>query len=381
MPFALRWLVLRFLLFFLLASSACAGSQKDFLVVVKDGKYGYIDDQGNVVIQPQFIWADDFWNGLGQVFVCGRYVSIDASGTFYPLQLPTESHLVVRQKGDKFGFVDGSEKFIIEPAFDDALPFSEGFAAVKRGDKWGFIDTHGRIVIEPQFKAAFYFREGLGTVQSDSGDVLIDTSGKVISQAYSYLQLIAEGRVPVARTRDWKWGYLDLSGKVVIPLIFDEAGNFSEGLARVEKDKRWGYVDLEGKIVIPPQFDEAGEFGSGLAPVKLGEKTGFIDKSGKFAFLLDFDQAAGFLKGDEKSNLFIAPATVSRFWTKDGKFGYVNTSGRVIWGPVEGSPSHQPLLGWSEEDTAKSCQGVTARPHDASAVVVCARTEAIYSIL
>lgn len=358
MPFVLSRLGLRFLLISLLVSSGYAGSRKDLLVVVKDGKYGYIDDQGNVIIQPQFIWADDFWHGLGVVFICGRYVSIDASATLHSLQLPTEIHLVVRQAGDKFGFVDGSEKFRIAPRFDGALPFSEGFAAVKRGDKWGFIDTHGRMVIGPQFKQAYYFREGLASAQTDSDDVLIDTSGKIIAQGYSYFQLIAEGRVPVTRTQDWKWGYLDLSGKVVIPLIFDEAHSFSEGLAAVYKDKKWGYVDRDGKMVIPLQFDRAGEFGSGLAPVKLGEKTGFIDKSGKFAFQFDFVQAAGFLQGDAKSNLFIAPATVSRFWTNGGKFGYVNTSGRVIWGPVEGSPSHQPLLGWSEEDKARSCQGV-----------------------
>ena len=354
-----RGLVLSPFLFCLLVSAAgYAESRKDLLVIVENGKYGYIDDQGKIIIKPQFVWADDFWHGLGTVFICGRYVSIDASGTLHPFETPTEGHLVVRQTGDKFGFVDGSEKFRIAPTFDGALPFSEGFAAVKRGDKWGFIDRHGDFVIEPQFEGAFYFREGVATAETDSGDVLIGTSGEVIAQGYSFLQLINEGRVPVTRTRDWKWGYLDLAGNVVIDLIFDEGHSFSEGLAAVEKNKKWGYVDLDGKIVIPLQFDWADEFGNGLAPVKLGEKTGFIDRSGRFAFLLAFDQAAGFLKGDEKSNLFIAPATVSRFWTKDGKFGYVNTSGRVIWSPVDKGPSHPPLLGWSEEDKAKSCQDV-----------------------
>ena len=77
----------------------------------------------------------------------------------------------------------------------------------------------------------------------------------------------------------------------------------------------------------------------------------FITPSGKFAFRLEFDYAPGFwgLDGDKD---------ISRFWTKGGAFGYVNTSGKVIWGPTVGSPDHAPLLGWSEQDKVRSCEGL-----------------------
>jgi hypothetical protein len=35
------------------------------LLIVKDGKYGYIDHDGNMLIPPQYLWADDFMEGLG----------------------------------------------------------------------------------------------------------------------------------------------------------------------------------------------------------------------------------------------------------------------------------------------------------------------------
>jgi len=145
----------------------------------------------------------------------------------------------------------------------------------------------------------------------------------------------------------------------VIPLVYESVRAFSEGLAAVEKEGKWGYVNRAGNMVIPPKFDTPGSFANGLASAKLGDRTGFIDKSGKFAFSLAFDYAPGFLQGDEESNLFIAPGTVSRFWTADQKFGYVNTSGRVIWGPTHGSPDHRPLLGWTDEDKAESCAGIS----------------------
>src|SRR6266481_1445260 len=108
-----------------------AGSKNEPLVVVQNGKYGYINHEGKVVIRPQFIWAEDFWQGLGTVYVCGRYVSVDSSGALHPLRIAVEGHLVIKRKGEKLGFVDASGRFRIAPSFDDALPFSQGLAAVR----------------------------------------------------------------------------------------------------------------------------------------------------------------------------------------------------------------------------------------------------------
>jgi len=332
-------------------------SAGQLLVVVQDHKYGYIEHAGRVVIRPQFIWANDFWHDLGTVYVCGHYVSIDASGAVVPLRVALPGQLEIQREGQKAGFVDEHERFKVSPSFDDALPFSGGLAAVKVGDKWGFIDTRGTQVIQPQFRAAFYFYEGVGIAESDSGEVLIDRSGRVLASGFRFVSGIpAQGRVPA--TKGDQDGYLDLHGQVVIPLVYDRVTTFTGGLAAVQKGDKWGYVDRSGQLVIPVELDDAGPFGSGLAPVRIGTKTGFVNRLGQFAFELSFDIAGGFLaKNDE--GLPIADSDVSRFFTTDAKFGYVTTSGRVIWGPTDGWPSHAPLFEWSEEDKVLSCQGVS----------------------
>ena len=65
----------------------------------------------------------------------------------------------------KYGFIDKSGKVVIEPQFDGASNFSEGFACVEKDDKWGFIDKNGKVVIEPQFDDAEPFSEGLAKVR------------------------------------------------------------------------------------------------------------------------------------------------------------------------------------------------------------------------
>jgi hypothetical protein len=347
------------LLLGLTATSSCAARNVGRLLVVRqDGKYGFIDTSGRVVIRPQFIWANDFWRDRGEAYVCGHYVSLDASGGVHPPRAYVPNRLHPRVHGQKVGFVDDAGRFAIAPAFDDAQLFSEGLAAVQLGDRWGSIDTSGTLVIAPRFTGAYWFRQGVAFATLDSGRVIIDRSGRVLASGYDFgAGITSEGRVPV--TKDGKSGYLDLQGRVVIPLSFEQADSFSNGLAAVRQGGKWGYLDRAGRTVIPLVFDQAGTFGSGLAPVKLGAKTGFINRSGRFAFDLAFDQAPGFLTYDETDRLLVADARVSRFWTADGRFGYVNTAGQVIWGPIAGSPDHPPLLGWSDEEKVESCQGVS----------------------
>ena len=48
-----------------------------------------------------------------------------------------------------------------------------------------------------------------------------------------------------------KWGFIDKFGKEVIPLIYDYAKNFDDGLAQVKKGDKWGFIDKNGKEVTP----------------------------------------------------------------------------------------------------------------------------------
>ena len=214
----------------------------------------------------------------------------------------------------------------------------------------------GRQVIPPTFQAAYYFREGVATAEKDGGYVLVDKTGSILARGFEQLHgIVSEGRVPVSR--DEKYGYLDVHGKVVIPLVYEDADSFNNGLAPVKKGGKWGYIDSEGRVAIPFIFDKAGVFGSDLAPAQIADQRGFINRSGTFAFHLRFEYAPGFITADADGTL-AADTDVSPFWMSDGAFGYVNTTGEVIWGPVRAAPDHAPLLGWSEEDKVASCHGV-----------------------
>ena len=99
-------------------------------------------------------------------------------------------------------------------------------------------------------------------------------------------------------TGDHKTGYIDKTGKLVIPATFRDAAPFYEGLALVYDDNgNYGFIDKTGKVVVPLKYDYAGSFSEGLAGVFLDGKYGFIDKSGNIAIRPQFTAASDFLHG------------------------------------------------------------------------------------
>jgi hypothetical protein len=93
-----------------------------------------------------------------------------------------------------------------------------------------------------------------------------------------------------ASDSDRRAGFIDLTGKLVIPMDFEYVGNFSSGLAPAQTNGRVGYIDKSGEYIIPPQFDYAYDFSDGVAAVCYsndGFQCGYIDIEGKLLTPLD----------------------------------------------------------------------------------------------
>jgi len=77
----------------------------------------------------------------------------------------------------KWGFEDNKGTIVIETQFDEVQRFSEGLAPVKIYGHWGYIDETGIFVINPTFTAAGDFKNGLALVEYKGNHRQIDKTG------------------------------------------------------------------------------------------------------------------------------------------------------------------------------------------------------------
>jgi hypothetical protein len=123
-----------------------------------------------------------------------------------------------------------------------------------------------------------------------------------------------------------KTGYIDQTGKIVIPAQFkgfgNRGGDFFAGLAFVYTKDGSKVIDPQGNAFSLSGISSFGEFSEGLAQARLkdGDVGVVINRKGEIAFVNLFDSIGDFSEG-------LAPVTI------DNKIGYIDTSGKVVVEP------------------------------------------------
>lgn len=173
----------------------------------------------------------------------------------------TEQRLAVCRLNGKYGIVNSEGKQIQPMGFDELRkdvsdPSSKelpdmGSARdlhVRIGDKWGILTAYGEQLAEVKFDSVGVFHDGLAVVKA------------------------AE-----------RYGYIDRSGAIVIPIQWMAAYDFSEGLAALRVDKKhFQFIDTAGTVVIKSKkYDSVGRFRNGICRVVKGGKVKWIDTKGK----------------------------------------------------------------------------------------------------
>lgn len=259
--------------------------------------------------------------------LCFTYLGVfadDRGVDLYPASTETVS-------GEKWGYIDQTGAFAIQPGYNFAREFNDrGIAIVGNGDnefdicKVCFINKSGKIVSGPFSSFLPDFENGIAVLNTmDSGSTVVDSSGRVLFTSEYKIHDYQDGLLSFS-DENMKYGFMDLTGKVVIPAKFLNAEDFNDGRAVVEtgdgkfsvidksgkvlevlkcyndyessegftpfcdeKSKLYGYKNYSGDVVIEPAFYSAGRFTRGYAVVSVESQEicdtyGLIDTKGKY---------------------------------------------------------------------------------------------------
>lgn len=198
------------------------------------------------------------------------------------------------QVGGKYGFINEKGKLVIEPQYDEAFPFfNEGFCYAKNGERKGVINVNGDFVTEldTAITWVFPFTKGVAVYIAENGKLGIITNlgDNILPAIYKNIWIDGNHGFIVEDTLE-KRGYVNYLGEFIVPCKYDAVNEFHEGLMVVATRDKCGYVDTTGTWVIDSIYDDARGFGDGLARVKIKDKWMFIDHSGKVVDRYNYDE-------------------------------------------------------------------------------------------
>ena len=203
------------------------------LVKMKAGNYALIDLTGKVLKSYPYEMVDDYGEGM----------------------------LAFRKSNDgKWGYIDESGKVIIEPRFTGTQSFSEGKAIVNVENNYGLIDRQGKFIIKPNYTSLLNLEENryaLGKSQDPEKPYLFPKYAIADSNGQIYTGFIFNGvstykdGIASAFNDEFTF-FVDKNGRRVefLPKVSGSGSlTFDKSLIKGDIDLRILYFDKKGKLV------------------------------------------------------------------------------------------------------------------------------------
>jgi hypothetical protein len=205
------------------------------------------------------------------------------------------------------------------------------------------------IAATAQHSDVFYVNGKAGYKNTATGEVVVPAK----YQAASNMIQLPDGRFYAIVYDGKKTGYINDMGEIMIPLIYETAGMFYEGLAKVTQNGMFGYINTSGQMVIPCNYPFAADFHSGLARVQQNGKIGFIDRQGNTVLGFNYYDAGDFTDG-------VAPV-----FNAQGQWGFINAQGDYVIQPsfvnAESFKNGEALVNTGEKFVYINLQGKILR--------------------
>lgn len=231
-----------------------------------------------------------FLNGLAAVKKNGKWAFIDKSGIqktafdFYEVIDTHELWVVKKKKNGPVGVVNEKGVLIIPCEYDDIGKACKDSVLVRKKDKYALFDNNGirksAFVNVGSWQCSALF--GRRPPYVEHYERYVDANGKsVFKHNYSLVLDYSEGYA-CAKKKNGQWDVIDLNGSVITSLPMNLTPydkdyhlkiGFHEGLLPVKdsnQNNKIGYIDISGKVVIPCRYDIADDFSQGLAAVGTG---------------------------------------------------------------------------------------------------------------
>ena len=280
----------------------------EYFILRQDGKYGIINKNGDIVINPEYINII-IPNPQKAVFVCydenndtkvlnqnneqifSEYAQIEpirlkniASDLMY------EKNLLTYKRDEKLGLINLEGEVIAEPIYEtiEGLPYKEGELLVQLEGKYGVINNKGNDLVEPKYDQITvdnytttedgYKRAGYivsNTTENGYRYGYVDVDGNVLlepeyTEVSRIINVEDNDNIYLIVAQNGQYGMVKNQEQIIGNEYQSISYNSESNTLTLEKTKRYGVATLDGKVVIPVEFSQ-------------------IDSTGKYIYATDVD--------------------------------------------------------------------------------------------
>ena len=302
--------------------------EKGVLRIQKDGKYGLINLEGKVLLEP-------------------TYDLITA--------LPNIENAFLIMKDNLYGIADNNGKIILDTKYSEIANLGEdnlsGYIVKMPDTKYGIVDYSQTQVLENQYDEIkqVYKNDLYVVVESNVTKVVEKGGNEVISSGIEDVtEILTNKENGIIYKNSGKFGVMNLSGEITIPATYDYLKEAANGILIAEKEGKYGIIDLTQTEKVP--FNYINITYNQRADIYIAEKdeinTVLIDNTFQerlSGILQDLDDEAGYIsikigedtkyynfRFEEKAPQEIFTSNTIFLSKKDGKYGFVDKEGKII---------------------------------------------------
>ena len=336
----------------------------NYYPLLKDGKYGIIDLQGNILVNPDYKQTI-IPNPSKDVFVCinenntegdeddttivfnqngeqifKEYENVSAirfSGTVS--DMPYEKTVLSYKKDGKYGLIDYKGKKVTDAIYEEimSVPYKEGEILAKKDGKYGVINNKGVVLIEfeydeisgdgfynedTKYKDAGYFI-GIKTDDGYRYGYINKKFEKILDTEYNDIYRIDveddEKNIYLKATKNGQVGII-YNGKEIIKCEYQDIDYDDKNKCfLVVKDSKRGVYDINGTNIVPVEYDYIAYKGDYIYAELNNDEVKYFDKFGK--------------EVEEASYLDIFPTDNVIYnitESEDGQYGIIDGKGNVL---------------------------------------------------
>jgi hypothetical protein len=350
---------------------------KKFVNNYLDGKVGFIDKAGNVIIKPIYdectyfngnfaIARDSTGRGMinksGEIIFPfgGQYIAKCSNGLF----IISKQTLSIRDSTNKIIVPFGVYRKYATPAmlkvttwgddgplrgwtlqdFHTSVSF-KNFLGLLKEKKWAVINNKGREIIPPTFDWIGIFNGQIAPVRIGSKFGITNSRGKfVVPLEYDDARILEKHFIQVELNK--KCGVITTDNKVVIPLLYHDVTLINRDNFLVDTGGNYGVIDKHNRPVIPIKFSQIQSFGNGYFVTDKNYETDVYNASGKLitvfskGTVMQIMQNGLIWKFKDNTSVVIRKKTLDLVyygWVKDeltysrnGKWGLLDKNGEEV---------------------------------------------------